>query len=122
MKQYKFRAWDKEKNRMYLDGGSSIYFSLKESIDGGIIYSEKYIFMQFTGIYDKNGKEIYENDILKYTWKKCECGREESGNFIVKFNSMGVRILGELINDPSLTEKDVEVIGNIYENEGLLND
>lgn len=72
--------------------------------------------MQFTGKKDKNGKEIYEGDILK--------ADKWSFNWIVQFDKLKARfnciINKEGSNNDFIPENHVEIIGNIYENENLL--
>jgi hypothetical protein len=113
-RELKFRAWDKKNSRMaqvYTLGLTGIEGSTINS--GGELLSgcgkENIELMQYTGLKDKNGKEIYEGDILK---------RNGENGFIqtVKWDDMGMwNIAGA-----NTADYPIEVIGNIYENPELL--
>jgi len=122
MRTIKFRAWDKQ-NKTFHTWGALKHLPLWEYID-----NQNYELIQFTGLKDKNGKEIYEGDILIH-YKRDRvtavapvykvCWSEKFARFILKFRNVwndGKPILYE-----GFGNKIIEVIGNIYENPKLLN-
>jgi len=136
----KFRAWDKKKKKMIYDDNDGIFITLMGEIgsmdfylpDGGISWGEEfnpYILMQFTGLLDKNGKEIYFGDILATSnynpehdiWSKEDSGytvvRERVGRLGVSFSNWGLDTEDE---DSIYHTNFVEIIGNIYEHKHLL--
>lgn len=73
---------------------------------------------QYTGLHDKNGKEIYEGDIVKSFF----VDTDEAGNEIYKYYIMEVKYDEILCSYKIDKFMNLEVIGNIYENKELLNE
>ena len=79
---FKFRAWVKEQNRMIKVFGFNEHLVFEQtwdspSIKENIFEIEDCHIMQFTGIYDKNGKEIYEGDVVILNhWKSTDLDRK----------------------------------------------
>ena len=79
---------------------------------------ENIILMQYTGLKDKNGKEIYEGDIIK---TKIFNGKYENAEVYWNVNAWCIRTKKETTGlFVTKGEYGVEIIGNIYENQELL--
>ena len=114
MKQIKFRAWNLSEKKWTTFG--TCIDSKAFEVGGVFKPFRDVVIQQFTSLEDKNGKEIYEGDVLR--WKESAAG-------IVEFvaPSFRVRIHGYRNLDPFPVDLDfvgLEVIGNIYENPNLL--
>lgn len=144
MRKIKFRAWEIDwKNDTSNEGKMRSWEEIMLFSFSTMNRTSYYIFMQYTGLLDKNGKEIYEGDILKIT----------AANMVLSGIGMGIPkksyddlhgSLGEVYIEPGMTlvrhlpnesyrghlvtviaqsvdsGGNVEVIGNIYENPELL--
>lgn len=126
MRNIKFRAWDEKAKRMTAPAYELI--ETETNVTQMFHYPEYdgYWFnkiMQYTGLKDKNGKEIYEGDILttynkSYTYKVLF----EKGRFVAYHTKEYLGIWGDLYKafEPSFVELGIVVIGNIYENPELI--
>jgi len=124
----KFRAWDKDRNEWFIHG------SLQIGLDGNLCLDEvaknyrknRFDILQFTGITDKNGKEIYDGDIIKDIDGSILTVQYGGPYEYCGFGVSRKRRPGEFGTDPTWDElnsrwcKDIEVIGNIYENPELV--
>lgn len=145
--RFKFRAWDKESDDF--PEGCMTYFDIRKGIgDVDLIMqctSDVDVIMQCTGLKDKNGKLIYEGDIVKKTFGSFTIdlntglkSGDEVGIFQIRFNELHCcfglfkdsgyidGLLATEYNDKGKRHRDwrsddIEIIGNIYENPELLN-
>ena len=163
-REIKFRAWDKDKKKMIYPDGKRWGFKLSSSFlgtgmnrililspDGDLIKYEKgdndirpetevvneeYELMQFTNLLDKNGKEIYEGDVMSSPVQVVERGTNNYTATFMPPNVVGyegheftlylggnkdvhISMSPDEETGKRITE-ETEIIGNIYENPELL--
>lgn len=124
MREIKFRVWDTYNKEMLdvqeLDYADSYNGQpmIRTTMYNDYFDTEEMILMQYTGLKDKNGKEIYEGDIVEII-RPCILERGEvkfiNGCFAIKSKDTLLMLYQCEINNFKL-----KVIGNIYENPELL--
>ena len=104
-REIKFRAWDRKSKQMLDESwlGDNSYYS--------IFLNEDLQIMQYTGLKDKNGKEIYEADILNIDGNINVPVQFDNGAWVVKYF-----LIPTTLNLFSFNHLDIEIIGNIFEN------
>ena len=122
MREIKFRAWDKENKKMMKVSSLSLEnkeIAVRENGTYHFFRMKNLELMQYTGIKDKNDKEIYEGDILFF--------RDENTKYVVVWQdtafiikSIEIRKYSEEMCWLDDTEICCEIVGNIYENKNLL--
>ena len=114
-RQIKFRAWESYGSKwVYSDDFENMSDFWKEIECGNL---DKNTLGQFTNLLDKNGKEIYEGDIVRWREFPKEVGevKYDTDMFVVKLSDSESCHLSGAFNFG-----DYEVIGNVYENPELL--
>lgn len=126
MREVKYRLWCKERQemidirKMYFEDGKLTAISCVDHDSNFEYFTEDndHVLMQYTGLKDKNGREIYEGDILHIKTKK---GYEHIGNIGVIRMSHTAYVVGTSTGEYLVVYCDeLEVIGNIYENPEIL--
>ena len=123
MRDIKFRVWDKTLNKIHCWSAIENHFTFEELLDDNFFEA-----MQYTGLRDKNGTEIYDGDYIRYSTRTingsifahvCRVFQHESGTWRIEgyhednhpYETKGTVYATHLI---------CEVIGNIYEHNHLL--
>jgi len=125
-REIKFRVWDKDLKKMHICGenqhdsisfsypeNEAHYYNLQNGCGSSTDGSGTYELMQYTGLKDKDGKEIYEGDVVQFKSIRGIIERYE-----VEYTNYGEWAIG--MHRLSMRFKGFEVIGNIYENPELL--
>ena len=134
-RQIKFRAWDAEQNKMIeaFDGE----YQIRVNEEDGTLYCGGYMpngdwneppLMQFTGLLDRNGNEIFEGDILKWKCSKSGCKKEQMYVVTIEWKngSHGYSLTIHDNGEKWATQKSYwnaserEIVGNVYENHDVL--
>ena len=123
----RYRAWDSAKKEMFKDTfaiteSGQVVVVEQESVASSpdYVFVDHLVIMQSTGLADKNGKEVFEGDIVKmakdvYSEPTCyEVVRHRGGAYRLESKQHGCELW--------LRHTDCEVVGNIYENPDLLED
>ena len=123
----KFRAWDSVKKEMFKDTfaiteSGQVVVVEQESVASSpdYVFVDYLVIMQSTGLKDKNGKEIFEGDIVKMAKDVYseptyyEVVRHRGGAYRLESKQHGCELW--------LRHTDCEVVGNIYENREFLED
>lgn len=118
MREFKFRAWDSDNKKMLEP------FTIESLCDGGWYDHPKWVVMQYTGLKDKNGKEVYEDDVVQ-GWELInldtgigiDSHEVETSTFIVEwdedvcgwnlYGASNFKVIGNKFENPELLEKEV---------------
>ncbi|MEK3729676.1 YopX family protein [Lysinibacillus sp. FSL W8-0953] len=137
MREIKFRAWDYnneciipwEKITLEKDEGENTFSVVV--FDGAVgDHFDDFPYMQYTGLKDKNGKEIFEGDIVEYNdFNSLRTGGHAEDKIIVGKVTFGCGMwmveeknCGHDLYEGLVNDEELEVIGNIYENPEMLGD
>lgn len=133
MKDIRFRVWHAKENRMYYRGYQKLFYVLLCDDDKGAhegkglpvkrAWYNDCVFLESTGLYDKNQKEIHEGDIVRVGHKgDYWTGAVESVPDM--FGTAKIHPLQSLLKKRGISGNpehlDLEVLGNEYENPELL--
>ncbi|WP_203266240.1 YopX family protein [Streptococcus uberis] len=126
----KFRAWHKELKMMF--EVKSLVYTLRlatltnenDLVPSRTCSFDDIILMQSTGLFDKNGVEIFEGDVVNACGYDSDQGRiykttDFTGVIVYRKNSFCLQF-GDFLDSWWASDEEIEVIGNIYQNSDLL--
>ncbi len=138
MREIKFRVWDKKERKFRLPfefaiDGDGVLVSFEGDYWRNVTDKDRYEISFYTGLKDKNGKEIYEGDVIRLYRKNAFGERGEIiGAVTYIADDLGYALTNCIVRQPDgKTEKwdrtflykdetqDLEIIGNVYENPEL---
>ena len=122
IREIKFKIWDKNSKKMHELDAINFITRLVCMVDQEknitkYLNLDECILMQYTGLKDKNGKEIYEGDLVREDSPPHHCGeiKHDRGAFYISGITDGYSELCHILVDDFW-----EIIGNIYENPELM--
>jgi len=110
MREIKFRAWDNVNKFMFLNAFGHPDFLLEDMLDQPKIF----FIMQYTGLKDKNGVEIYEGDVIEHFSMLVPKGSNNKLRSVIAWGNYGwtginnwkaSSVIGNIYSDPELCPK-----------------
>ena len=120
MREIKFRVWDKEfEETLTQDEGTFQYRDRYDywvtDFEDAMGNPERFTIMQYTGLKDENGVEIFEGDIVNHYWSD-QIGESHCGKVVMR-NPFDYSVEDA---EYFIFADELEILGNIYENPELL--
>ena len=134
MREIKFRAWDKKRNVMWepIAFIRLLQYLFFENFPNATAYQEikhhfnDIVWLEYTGLKDSQGKEIYEGDVIQWAGLEVQNGKQ-----IYPLRKRAVGMTADAFRDSFIDDcfhtqnllehgKNLEIIGNIYENPDLI--